>query len=85
MINWKLRFKNKATLVTLLLTIVAAVYSILAALGITPSITQEQVTDLIMAIVAILAAAGIVVDPTTAGIGDSRLAMTYDEPKPKGL
>ena len=85
MINWKLRFKNKATLVTLLLTIVAAVYSILAALGITPSITQEQVTDLIMAIVAILAAAGIVVDPTTAGIGDSELAMTYTEPKPKGL
>lgn len=83
MINWKLRFKNKATLVTLLLTIVAAVYSILAALGITPSITQEQVTDLIMAIVAILAAAGIVVDPTTAGIGDSERALLYDEPYPK--
>jgi phi LC3 family holin len=82
MINWKLRFKNKTTLVTLLLTIIAAVYSILAALGITPSITQEQVTDLVMALVSVLAALGIVVDPTTEGIGDSARAMLYDEPYP---
>lgn len=84
MINWKLRIKNKTTLVTLLLTIVAAAYSILAALGITPSITQEQVTDLIMAVVSILAALGIVIDPTTEGISDSDRAMAYTEPYPKG-
>lgn len=83
MINWKLRLKNKATLVTLVLTVVAAVYSILAALGITPSVTQEQITDLIMALVSILAAMGIVIDPTTEGIGDSDRALLYDEPFPK--
>ena len=83
MINWKLRAKNKTTLVTLLLTIVAAVYSILAALGIAPSVTQEQVTDLIMAVVSILAALGIVTDPTTEGIGDSDRALLYDEPYPR--
>lgn len=83
MINWKLRFKNKTTLVTLLLTIIAAVYSILAALGIAPSVTQEQVTDLVMAVVSILAALGIVTDPTTEGIGDSDRALLYDEPYPK--
>lgn len=83
MINWKLRAKNKTTLITLLLTIVAAVYSILAALGIAPSVTQEQVTDLVMAVVSILAALGIVTDPTTEGIGDSDRAMLYDEPYPR--
>lgn len=83
MINWKLRIKNKTTLVTLLLTIVAAAYSILSALGITPSITQEQLTDLIMAVVSILAALGIVIDPTTEGIADSDRAMAYTEPYPR--
>ena len=83
MINWKLRAKNKTTLITLLLTIVAAVYSILAALGIAPSVTQEQVTDLVMAVVSILAALGIVTDPTTEGIGDSDRALLYDEPYPR--
>jgi phi LC3 family holin len=29
----------------------------------------------------IIAVLGVVLDPTTAGIGDSRLAMTYEKPK----
>ena len=83
MINWKLRLKNKTTLVTLCMTIITAVYAILAALGITPSITQEQTTNLVVALIAVLCGAGIVVDPTTEGIGDSDRALLYDEPFPK--
>ena len=33
------------------------------------------------AVFAVLSILGIVTDPTTAGIGDSPQAMTYEEPK----
>lgn len=82
-INWKLRLQNKATLVTLATVLVTAVYGVLAALGITPSVTQEQAMNLVVSLVAVLAALGIVVDPTTAGVSDSDRAMDYPEPKGK--
>lgn len=82
--NWKLRLKNKATLTTLLLTLVTAVYGVLAALGVTPSVTQEQAANLVVTVVALLAALGVVVDPTTPGVGDSERAMTYVEPGTPG-
>lgn len=83
-INWKLRLKNKTTLVTLCVAVVTAVYCILAALGVTPSIAQETVMNLVYAVIAILCSLGIVVDPTTAGVGDSEQALGYDAPKAKG-
>ena len=36
-------------------------------------------------IVAVMGFLGVVTDPTTAGIGDSDLAMTYSAPKPKHI
>ena len=38
---------------------------------------------LIGTVFALLALLGIVVDPTTEGIGDSERALGYDEPYPK--
>ncbi len=84
MINWKLRLKNKTTLITLATTIIAAVYSILATFGVTPSITQEQTLNLIIAAISLLVSVGVVTDPTTAGVSDSKQALTYDEPKVDG-
>ncbi|MGN0034774.1 MAG: phage holin [Coriobacteriales bacterium] len=82
--NWKLRMKNKTTLTTLLLTLVTAAYGVLAALGVTPSVTQEQATNLVVTVVALLAALGVVVDPTTPGVGDSERAKSYTEPGTPG-
>lgn len=79
-INWILRLQNKATLSTLCVIIISAVYSVLATLGITPSITQEQSHNLFIAAIDVAAAIGIVVDPTTKGIGDSDRAMGYIKP-----
>ena len=79
-INWKLRLQNKTTLVTLCTALITAVYGILAALGITPSITAEQVTNLVLTGIGILTALGIVVDPTTQGIRDSANALEYQTP-----
>ena len=80
-INWKLRLKNKATLITLATATVAFVYTVLAALGIVPSVTQDQVMNLVLSVIAILCALGIVVDPTTAGVSDSERALGYTEPR----
>ena len=80
-INWKVRFKNKTWLVTFLIAILAFVYQILGMFDIVPAITQDMVTQLISAVINILVAIGVVIDPTTAGAGDSQQAMTYNEPK----
>lgn len=80
-INWKLRAMNKTTLLTLATVLVTAVYGVLAAIGIMPSVTQDQVMGWIVSAVSLLAALGIVVDPTTAGVGDSGQAMDYPEPR----
>lgn len=79
--NWKLRLKNKATLTTLVVLLVTFIYGVLAALGITPSITQDQTTNLVVSAISVLVSVGVVVDPTTQGMKDSTQAMGYNEPK----
>lgn len=79
-INWKLRLQNKTTLITLITTVVAFIYSILSLFGVTPGIAQDQVINLVVMVVSMLASLGIVVDPTTSGISDSSNAMQYEKP-----
>lgn len=81
MLNWKLRFKNKVTLVSLVTLVVAIVYQALNMVGIIPSIDQQAIIDLLCRCIDVLALVGIVVDPTTSGFGDSSLALSYEEPK----
>ncbi len=80
-INWKLRLQNKATLSTLLLALVAFAYQVLGIVGVVPGLSQDAATNLVAVLVNVLLALGIVVDPTTSGVGDSQDAMLYDEPK----
>ena len=81
MINWKVRLRNKAFLCTFVPMVLALIYQILAALGITPSVAESEIEALLMAIINVLALVGVVVDPTTSGVSDSEQAMTYTEPK----
>ena len=80
-INWKLRFQNKTTLTAVILALVALVYQVLGLFGVVPKIPQDQITTIAGMIINILCLLGIVVDPTTAGVGDSTQALTYDEPR----
>ena len=74
MINFKLRLKNKTTLVAL----ISAAFLMLQQLGLEiPTNIQEGVNTF----VGILVILGIVTDPTTKGIGDSEQALSYQEPK----
>lgn len=84
-INLKLRLKNKTTLITLLITLTAAVYKILEILGVTPKISEKDLENLIYVVVALLASLGIIVDPTTKGVSDSDRAMTYASPSDANL
>lgn len=82
-INWTVRFKNKTfwlalvPAVLLLVQVVAAVFGIdlnLDALG-------DKLLAVVNALFAVLTILGVVTDPTTVGISDSRQAMEYDKPK----
>lgn len=76
-INFKARLKNKTFVISSSALIVSFVYGILSLLGIIPSVSEEQITDLIYMAVNILALLGVLVDPTTEGLSDSERAMTY--------
>lgn len=83
-INWKLRLQNKTTLTALIMALVALVYQVLGVFGVVPRVAQDQVTAIISMAINILCLLGIVVDPTTAGVGDSVRAMSYDKPRKEG-
>ena len=82
-IKWILRFKNKAVLMALIAAVVAFIYQVVSLIGITPSVSESEAVELLGLLVNILVMLGIVVDPTTAGINDSDMAMTYTEPRPE--
>lgn len=82
-IKWILRFKNKAVLMALIAAVVAFVYQVLSLIGITPKIAEDAILEVVGLLVNVLVMLGIVVDPTTKGIRDSDMAMTYTEPRPE--
>ena len=85
-INWKVRIKNKnfwlaiIPAVLLLIQAVAAVFGYQIDLG----DLGNKLLVVINAVFVVLSILGIVTDPTTQGISDSTLALTYNEPKKKG-
>lgn len=80
-INWKLRLQNKTTLIAVVAQVIAIVYALLALAGIVPGIPQDAVSQVCYMLVELLCLLGIVVDPTTKGVGDSANAMSYTKPK----
>ena len=79
-INWKVRFQNKVWLGSFFSLIVGFVYSLLALFDVFPAVTQNLVVQLLNQVLTFLGLIGVIVDPTTAGIGDSERAMGYETP-----
>lgn len=79
-INWKVRFKNKVFLTAFISLIVGFVYSMLALFDVYPAITQNTILGIIDQVLTFFGLIGVIVDPTTAGLGDSDRAMSYEEP-----
>ena len=84
MINWKVRVKNKLFWLAIIPAVLVLIKAVAAVAGIEMDFTDlgAKLSAVIEAVFSILAILGIVVDPTTEGVQDSRLAMTYEEPKP---
>ena len=80
-INWKLRLQNKTILRALISQGLGIIYLFLSMLGIVPAVGEDAVTTLLFTVVEFLALLGIVVDPTTDGVSDSKQAMAYEAPK----
>jgi phi LC3 family holin len=74
-LNLKIRLKNKTFIITMMTTIIAFVYQMLAQFEVVPKITQDQTIQVLMLIVNILAGLGILVDPTTDGLKDSERVL----------
>ncbi len=79
-INWKVRFRNKVWLGSFLSLIVGFVYSLLALFDVFPQVTQNLVIQLLNQVLTFLGLIGVIVDPTTAGLGDSERALGYEVP-----
>ena len=80
-LNWKVRFKNKVWLGSFCSLVIGFVYSMLALFDVFPEVTQSLVLQLMNQALTFLGLIGVIVDPTTAGIGDSERAMGYEEPR----
>ena len=80
-INWKVRFQNKAFLTGLISLVVVFIYDLLQLLGIAPVVTQSVVMQVAEGILTILGMVGVIANPTTAGLTDSRQALTYTSPR----
>lgn len=84
-INWKVRVKNINFWLTvipaalLLIQVVASVFGFELDLG----DLGTKLLAVVNAVFGLLTIIGVVNDPTTAGVTDSKMAMTYDKPKGK--
>lgn len=74
MINWKLRFQNKATLLAIASTVILLIQQLGFKL-------PDNIADVVNTFLTLLVLLGVINDPTTEGISDSPKALTYDEPK----
>ena len=82
MINWTVRIKNKQFWISLIPAIAFLVQAIAIVFGYTIDLEEMvgKILVVVNAVFALLAILGVVVDPTTAGVGDSERAMSYEEP-----
>lgn len=82
-INWKVRIKNKMFWLSLIPAVALLVQLIADLFGYKLELSNitSKLVEIVNAVFAVLVILGIVIDPTTAGVSDSNLAMTYQEPK----
>ena len=79
-INWKVRLKNPVFWLTVIPAVITFVYTVLGAVGVVPSLSKDVVVNIVTALISALTTIGVLVDPTTKGVGDSTRAMGYDTP-----
>ena len=81
-INWIVRIKNKVFWLSIIPALILLVQTVAAVFGLKIEIGDlgNRLIDVVNAVFAVLAILGIVTDPTTVGVEDSRRAMSYTVP-----
>lgn len=82
MINWKVRFANEKFWLAFIPAALLVVSLILDLFGVKIDFGEigNKLVAIVKAVFALLTIMGIVNDPTTDGLTDSKRAMTYQEP-----
>lgn len=83
MINWKVRAKNHQFWLALVPAVLLLAQVCAAPFGYQWDFTvlNQQLAAIVNALFAVMSILGIVTDPTTVGVSDSRQAMGYEAPK----
>ena len=83
MINWFVRIKNKNFWLTIIPAVLLLVQTVAAVFGYSLDFGElgNQLIAVVNAVFGVLVILGVVNDPTTAGISDSKQARTYSSPK----
>lgn len=82
-INWRVRLKNKNFWITFIPAMLMLVQVVLSIFGYSFEVekVQGKLLDLVDAVFTVLVIVGVINDPTTVGLSDSKAAMEYSQPK----
>lgn len=82
-INWTVRIKNKTFWLAVIPAVLLLVQTVAAVFGYTLDLGDigNKLIAVVNAVFGVLVVLGVVVDPTTAGISDSKQARGYNFPK----
>lgn len=83
MINWTVRIKNKNFWLAVIPAVLLLIQTVAAVFGYTLDVGDigNRLIAVVNAVFGVLVILGVVNDPTTAGISDSKQAMEYKNPK----
>lgn len=83
MINWVVRIKNKNFWLAFIPAVLLLVQTVAAVFGYSLDLGDigNKLIAVVNAVFGVLVVLGVVVDPTTAGISDSKQARGYNYPK----
>ena len=83
MINWTVRIKNKNFWLAVIPAVLLLVQTVAAVFGYSLDLGDigNRLIAVINAVFGVLVVLGVVNDPTTAGISDSKQARGYNRPK----
>ena len=87
MINWRVRIRNKAFWVAIIPAILVLIQVVAAVFGYTLDLGElgNKLIAVVNSVFVVLSILGVVNDPTTSGLSDSKQAMTYELPKEKEM
>jgi len=82
-INWKVRINNKFFWMAFIPAVLVLIKAVSNLFGFSIELVniESNLIEVVEAVFLVLTIVGVVADPTTAGIGDSENALTYDTPK----